>query len=46
MPESMDARKKRMTEIIALAKKIRSKSPNKKWTECVAEAGKSWKKSK
>jgi hypothetical protein len=28
-----------LTKIIAAAKKIRSKSPNKKWTTCVKEAG-------
>lgn len=32
------------SKIMAEAKRIRSKSPNKKWTTCVKEAGKKMKK--
>ena len=32
------------SEIMKIAKQIRRKSPSKKWTQCVKEAGKEWKK--
>ena len=32
------------TEIMALAKRIQKKHPRKKWTECVKQAGKEWKR--
>ena len=31
-------------EIMKIAKRIRKKSPNKKWTNCVKEAGREWKR--
>ncbi len=32
------------SEIMKIAKQIRKNHPNKKWTQCVKEAGKEWKK--
>ncbi|MBU0489987.1 MAG: hypothetical protein KKA07_06650 [Bacteroidetes bacterium] len=34
------------SEIMSLAKKIRKANPRKKWTDCVKQAGKDWKKGK
>jgi len=31
-------------EIMTIAKRIRKKYPRKKWTNCVREAGKEWKR--
>ena len=33
-------------KIMSLAKQIRKKSPNKKWTDCVKAAGKQFKKTR
>ena len=35
---------KQGSEIMRMAKQIRSKSPGKKWTNCVKEAGRKFKK--
>ena len=32
------------SEIMKIAKRIQRNKPNKKWTQCVKEAGKEWKK--
>ncbi len=32
------------SEIMTIAKQIRKKSPSKKWTDCVKQAGKEWKR--
>ena len=34
------------SQIMTMAKKIRNASPTKKWTTCVKEAGKAYKRSK
>lgn len=34
------------SEIMRIAKRIRKANPRKKWTTCVKEAGKEWKKLK
>ena len=31
-------------DIMTLAKRIRKKNPRKKWTTCVKEAGREWKR--
>lgn len=32
------------SEIMRLAKRIRKNNPRKKWTDCVKQAGKEWKR--
>lgn len=32
------------SEIMKIAKRIQKASPRKKWTQCVKEAGKEWKR--
>lgn len=34
------------SEIMSMAKKIRRANPKKKWTDCVKQAGKEWKRKK